>query len=281
MFTLGYLLKKIIFSICLFSLASNLFAEQRDSVKHKVYHVKYHIDIPVTVVAAATNFWGLSIVSSKPALDSLTIIGLDANNINRFDRSATRKNADFAPTARTISDFGMYGSYALPLLLLADKKIRQDWGDLLVLFLETQATVGNLYSWGAAVHIDRIRPMAYHPDVPWDQRTDYRNRNSFYSGHTSSSASASFFVAKVYCDYHPELGNKKYLFYSLALIPPVFTGFFRYQGMKHYPTDTLVGLMVGASTGILIPHLHKISKSKLTVVPFRGQVNGLALSLSF
>ena len=194
---LFFIWKRIVFSLFLFSFAFILYADNRDSLKHKVYKVKYQIDIPVTLVATATNFWGLNIVTSKPPLDSLTIISLDVSSINRFDRSATMKDADFAPTARRISDFGMYGSFALPLLLLADKTIRQNWGDLLVLFLKTQAIVGNLYSLGSAVHIDRIRPMAYHPDVPWDQKTDYRNRNSFYSGHTSTSASASFFVAKV------------------------------------------------------------------------------------
>ena len=274
-------LKQIVFPIFLFSIASNLYAAEQDSVKHKVYHVNFYVDIPVTIAITATHFWGLNIVHSKPPLDSLTIVSLDANNINRFDRSATWQDAGFAPTARTISDFGMYGSYALPLLLLADKKIRQDWGELLVLFIQTQATVGNLYSWGSAIHIDKIRPLVYHPDVPWDQKTDNSTKNAFYSGHTSSSASASFFVAKVYCDYHPELGSRKYLFYSLALIPPVFTGFFRYKGMKHFPTDTMVGLIVGASTGILIPHIHKITRSNLAIFPFGGQVNGLALSLSF
>ena len=171
-----FVLKKIVVSIFLFSVTSILYGEGRDSVKHKVYNVNFYIDIPVTAVATATNFWGLSIVNSKPQLDSLTIIGLDANNINSFDRSATRQDAVFAPTARTISDFGMYGSYALPLLLLADKKIRQDWGELLVLFLETQAVVGNLYSWGSVIHIDRIRPVVYHPDVPWNQKTDKSTR---------------------------------------------------------------------------------------------------------
>jgi membrane-associated phospholipid phosphatase len=95
------------------------------------------------------------------------------------------------------------------------------------------------------------------------------------------SASASFFTAKVYCDYHPELGNRKYLFYSLALIPPVVTGFFRYKGLKHFPSDVITGLVVGASTGILIPHLHKRTRSNLTIVPFAGPVNGLAMSYNF
>jgi hypothetical protein len=233
------------------------------------------------VAAVGTNYWGLQIVDRKPALDSMTIINLDANDINRFDRSATEQDAEFAPKARTISDYGMNISFALPLLLLADKEIRKDWADLLILYLQTEAIVGNLYSWGCAIHIDRIRPLVYNPDVPWDQKVGARTKNSYYSGHTSSSAAASFFVAKVYCDYHPELGNKKYIFYSLALIPPVFTGIFRYKGMKHFPTDVITGLIVGAGTGILIPHIHKITKSNLAVMPFVGEVNGMALSLRF
>lgn len=47
--------------------------------------------------------------------------------------------------------------------------------------------------------------------------------------------------------------------------------------MKNFPTDTIIGLIVGASTGILIPHLHKITKSNLTIVPFGGQLNGLLI----
>jgi membrane-associated phospholipid phosphatase len=221
------------------------------------------------------------LVDKKPRLDSLTIKNLDANNINRLDRSATRQDADFAPKARKLSDIGLYGGFALPLLLLADQEVRKDWASLLVLYLETQAINGNLFSWGAAIHIDRIRPLVYHPDVPWNEKTYMRNKNSFYSGHVSSSATASFFVSKVLCDYHPELGNKKFIIYSLALIPPVYTGIFRYKGMKHFPTDVLTGLVVGATSGILIPHLHKRTGSTLSIVPFAGQINGLALTLKF
>jgi len=274
-------LKKVVFSIFLLSMVCNLCASEKDSLKHKVYNVNLKIDIPVTVVAMATDYWGWIVVDRKTPLDSLTIIGLDANTINGFDRSATRQDADFAPTARTISDFTLIASNALPFLLLADKKIRKDWGDLLLLFVETQAIVGNLYSWGSVVHIDRIRPLVYNSEVPWEERTGVRTKNAYYSGHTSTSASASFFSAKVYCDYHPELGNKKYLIYSLALIPPLTTGFFRYKGMKHFPTDVLTGLVVGSAAGFLVPHLHKITRSNLSVVPFAGHVNGLELSLKF
>jgi membrane-associated phospholipid phosphatase len=273
--------RKIITGILLICLFGALSAQQKDSIRNDVYHVNYRVDIPVTCIATATAFWGLSIVTGKSPLDSLYVIQLDASDINRFDRSATRQDAGFAPTARSISDFTMGLSQALPFLLFFDREIRRDWGGVLTLILETQAVTGNLYSWGGAVPFDRTRPMAYNNDVAWNERTDARNSNAFYSGHTSMSTSACFFTAKVYCDYHPELGNKKFLVYSLAAVPPVVTGFFRYKGLKHFPTDVITGLIVGATVGILIPQLHRRTGPNLSVVPFAGRVNGMALSYQF
>jgi membrane-associated phospholipid phosphatase len=208
-------------------------------------------------------------------------LNLDPNDINRFDRPATRQDADFVATAQILSDVGLYSSYALPLLLFADPEIRKDWAEILLLYLETEAIVVNLFYWGGKIPVDRIRPIVYNQDIPYADKTYKTNNNSFYSGHTASSAAASFFVAKVYCDYHPELGNKKYIIYSLAVIPPAFTGYFRYKGMKHFPTDVLTGFIVGAGTGLLVPHLHKQKNSNFALVPFTGMYNGIAFSLNF
>jgi len=166
-------LKKIPLFIFLVSVIFNLYAQEKDSLSlsQKVYHLNYWVDIPLTAVAAVTASLGAVAVDNKSPLDSLTIIGLDANDINRFDRSATWQDADFAPTARRISDVTLAVSNMLPLLLLVDKKIRQDWGDLLLLYLETQAITGNLYFWGCVVHVDRIRPLVYNQDVPWEEKT--------------------------------------------------------------------------------------------------------------
>lgn len=246
-----------------------------------VYDCNPWVNGVITLGAAVTNYYGLRVVDRKSPLDSLDISKLDRNDINAFDRSATWQNASKIHQAQNISDYGMNGSFALPLLLLFDKEIRSDWAPILLLYLETEAIVGNLFSWGAAIHIDRIRPLVYNPDVSYKDKTFKRNKNSFYSGHTSSSAAASFFVAKVYCDYHPELGARKFIFYGLAVIPPAFTGYFRYKGMKHFPTDVLTGLVVGASTGILVPHLHKKKNKNLALVPFTGSYTGFALSLKF
>lgn len=274
-------LKKYLFILLLTILVSSHLAGQKDSLAHKVYHLKYSVDIPVTILSTATAFGGFIVVDKKPVLDSLTIIGLDAYDINRFDRSATWQDAEFAPVARSISDVTLGLSSVLPFFLFLDEKIRKDWSDVLLLYLETQAIVGNLYSWGSVVWVDRIRPLVYNEDVPWDERAGKRTRNSFYSGHTSMATSASFFTAKVYCDYHPELGNRKFMVYSLALIPSLATAFFRYKGLKHFPSDVLTGMAVGATVGILNPHIHKRMNSNLVIAPFAGKVNGLALSYKF
>ena len=248
----------------------------------EVYNVNPYIDGAITAAAAATSYWGMVIVDRKVPLDSNDIARLNANDINRFDRSATQQDPNYMHKAWKISDVGMRGSMMMPVLLMLDREIRNDWAPVILLYLETQAIVGNLYSWGAAIHIDRIRPLVYHPEVAYEEKTFIRNKKSFYSGHASTSAAGCFFTAKVYCDYHPELGNKKFFIYGLALLPPAFTGFYRYKGMKHFPTDVLTGIAAGAATGILVPHLHKHRKNKdLTLVPVAGNFTGLAMSLKF
>ena len=247
-----------------------------------VYKVNPWVDGAITTGAFLTNWLGLEIVDKKTPIDSMDLARLDPMNVNAFDRSALYLDPSKMYQARDLSDIGMRVSFFAPVILLLDKEIRNDWAPVLLLYLEAEAIVGNLFSWGAAIHIDRVRPVAYYDDVVYEERTFYRNKNSFYSGHTSSSATATFFIAKVYCDYHPELGAKKFIFYGLAAIPPIFTGINRYYGLKHFPTDILTGLTVGAATGILVPHLHKKKNPNLVLIPVTGsRFTGFAMTLKF
>ena len=68
---------------------------------------------------------------------------------------------------------------------------------------------------------------------------------------------------KVYSDYHPELGHKKLLLYGLASIPPLVEGYFRVKALAHFPTDVMVGFMIGGACGIIVPELHRIKKKNV------------------
>lgn len=257
-------------------------ARGQNEEREKVYNYNYAWEIPATVAGFTLNYFGLDYLKDKPRLDSMTIIGLDRNDIRKFDRQATYRDYENYESSQLISDIGMNVTLFLPALLALDDEIRKDWLDVLLIYLETQAIGANLYLWAGPVTNDRIRPFVYNPGYPWEMKVGSGAQDSFFSGHTSWTAGASFFMAKVYSDYHPELGNKKYWLFAAAAIPPAFVGYYRYRAGKHFPTDILTGFAIGAATGILVPHLHKNRKKKIySLAPFFGGYSGVAFTMMF
>lgn len=256
-------------------------AQGQEVSSEKVYKYNYKWEIPATVAGFALNAYGLDFLKDKPRLDSMTVVNLNRDDIWWFDRRATYQHEGNYESAQLMSDIGMNITLFLPALLALDDDIRKDWLDVLLIYLETQAIGANLYLWAGPGNNNRIRPFVYNPDFDLEMKLGGGAQDSFFSGHTLWTASASFFMAKVYSDYHPELGNKKYWYFAAALIPPAFVGYNRFKASKHFPTDILTGLALGAAAGILVPHLHKVNGKNFTVAPFFGGYNGVAFSMKF
>ena len=118
--------------------------------------------------------------------------------------------------------------------------------------------------------------MVYYPTAPVN-RTDGNQKNSFYSGHTASAAAASYFMAKVYCDYHPDANE--YLVYGAATIPPLVMAYVRFMSLNHFPSDIAMGYTVGTLCGVLIPELHKIGDKNLSIGAYSSPTStGLTLN---
>jgi len=66
-----------------------------------------------------------------------------------------------------------------------------------------------------------------------------------------------------------------------AAIPPSLVGYYRMEAGRHFKTDVIAGLLVGALCGITVPELHR-NKNKipnLSVSPFMMQgANGISLT---
>jgi membrane-associated phospholipid phosphatase len=107
------------------------------------------------------------------------------------------------------------------------------------------------------------------------------SRNSFFSGHVGSCAYSTFFMAKVYSDYHPDLGAKKYLLYLAASVPPLIIAYARIKSLAHFPSDVAVGFGLGALIGIVVPALHKLSYSKYLSVGLSTSPGELGLSIAW
>ena len=263
-----YLLKFIILVFWGISLVEQVYPQSSasDSLFHP-YKVNYWVTAPIIGVGLVTNYIGIPLTQNKDELTPLEIEALKREReiLNGFDSWALKQDPSQIDVFEKYSDYTLMTGVVLPALLLFDKQIRKDWSDVLLIYLETMSITPNIYEWsflGPAFQ-NRIRPVAYYDQLTFDQKKAGNNRNSFYSGHVASVAASTFFMAKVFSDYHPEIGAYEYLLYAAATIPPLVLGYFRVKALKHFPSDVIVGLAVGAFCGIIIPEFHRLSEEDI------------------
>jgi membrane-associated phospholipid phosphatase len=123
--------------------------------------------------------------------------------------------------------------------------------------------------------------LTYNPEVSMPDRTGIGKSNAFFSGHTSWSATSTFLLVKMYTDYHQIKGWKRIALYTGAAVPPGMVGYYRMRAGKHFKTDVITGLLLGAACGIGIPELHRVKKknTNLSLQPFFFQgASGLTIS---
>lgn len=249
-------------------------------IKQQVYKLKAAVDIPLFIVGAGWSGYAFTEIYSKDRSTEDQILSLNKNDINRFDRWAVRPYSEDLGTA---SDYLFYGSMALPFLFLPVKETRKDFFKLSFLYLEAMSVTGLLYT-GSVYFTNRYRPYAYSDETDMTWRTRGGAKNSFYAGHVALVATSTFFMAKVYADYHPE-SKAKWVFYSAAGLATGTMAYLRHRGGFHFPTDILLGITQGTLTGILVPHFHKrplIKNPNVRITPYiNGESNGFALTYKF
>ena len=196
---------------------------------------------------------GLHLSRRMAPLSQAEIAALDRGDIWSLDRYATRRRSHVAVV---ISDITGYGATALPLSLLASERVRGNAADAGLLYVQAMLLNGGLTQIVKNT-VKRPRPYAFNPEVPLSQKRVKDTRRSFFSGHTSNAAVNSFFTAQVYADFYPEREERGWVWVSAAVLPAV-TGATRVLSGNHYWTDVVVGYVVGAGIGMLVPRLHRL-----------------------
>ena len=197
------------------------------------------------------------LLNSPSPLSIEEINRLDKNNVNSFDRYAISKNSSSAQNA---SDFLLTGVLVLPAIFLSNHHTRKDLIPLIVMPLEAILINFSLTEISKKL-VKRTRPLAYNPNFSLEEKLEDNTRVSFFSGHTSHTATLSFLIAKVMTDYHPATNKGfKIGIWSFAALVPATTGYLRIRAGKHFPTDTIAGFIAGGLVGVLVPHFHKKRK---------------------
>jgi membrane-associated phospholipid phosphatase len=267
-----------VFSICLVQ-DSYSQTSSSDSSFHP-YHVNYWVTGSIILGGITLEKIGVSWITDKTQITIGEIQNLNRNDITSIDSWALNFDPSKRSKYENLSNQMQTALVFLPFITLIDPAIRKDWLDVLLIYLQTQAITNNLYLYSpfGATFQNRFRPVVYYDAVDMGKRTEPNNRNSLYSGHVAAAAEASFFTAKIFCDYHPELGMNKYFIYGAAAIPPLIVSYFRLRALAHFPTDVMVGFGVGALCGILVPEFHRINDKYISLGLFSSfEATGIAV----
>ena len=239
----------------------------QDTVHH-VYNMNYWVSGTFSLIATAANIYAIpNIIKAKRELTDAEIAGLNRDIFSGFDMWALELN----PSKR--AEFYKASDLALPVIIAGtgalafDKNIKKDWLRLLVMYYELHAVTFSTYNFSffGPSFQNKLRPVVYYEELPLDLRKGGNQRNSMYSGHTATASASTFFMVKVYCDYHPEIGKKKYLLYAIASVPPLIEGYLRMKALAHFPSDIMIGFTIGAVAGVVIPDLHKIRNKNISI----------------
>jgi membrane-associated phospholipid phosphatase len=248
------------------------------------YEWKWKRDGIWTATALAGNALGFYFIVNKDGLteSELQTVVAGRDNINAIDRWAAGKSSQ---TASDISDIPFYLSFAAPLALFFEDAVNDNGGQIFGLFLESMATTGALYTLTAGL-VDKSRPYVYDENESLRRRLNASGQRSFFSGHTSVTATATFFVAKVYQDFNPNSPGIPYI-WAGAIALPAAVGALRIEAGQHFLTDVMLGYAIGASIGYFVPELHKKKNKSLSLTPVNGfdyfgeSYQGLSLKYRF
>lgn len=256
--------------------------------KESPYEVSWTKDLIISGVAAGSLLFGNYKLKNEPipqfVMGSFT--QADIEKINKFDRivagdwdiDAKDKGKIFKSTAR----------FVVPMALVGLPGSMESRAKLALIYVQGRALNGGLVQLAKGT-TNRYRPYTYMPldeielltgeaeEEFLEDVVDDDIEDSFFSGDAATTSYGLMFFAKVYNDYYPD-SRWKYVVWGTAGIGTGLGAYYRAKSGKHFPSDVIVGSIVGGGLGILLPHLHKSNDSNLSVAPLN---NGLSLTLRF
>ena len=207
----------------------------------------------VLVSAASVAGWGLARLI-RPHVCPAPCVDAELNALDRrFAGRAERRGVDRASTVFVATTVG------LPFLLnistsRQDLRPKQYWRDTAVLgetLLMTNAitdVVKNVAS--------RPRPFMWglsETDSRYGRPSSYK---SFFSAHSALAFAMTMSYAKMYARSHQN--GKPVLVYGVGIGLAATSGSLRVAAGEHYPTDVIMGALVGSAIGLFVtPALHR------------------------
>jgi membrane-associated phospholipid phosphatase len=208
---------------------------------------------------------GLHFRGENPEVGLDEIRALDPERINAFDRRAI---GNWSPTWAHRSDIFRGSVRGAALLILGGEGLwaltdgRSDDALALGAMLGEMALLSVGTTFLTKVLVGRKRPFLYNEELSVEERYNIASTGgdepamSFISGHSSGVFAAATFASTVFQDIH---GSSVWsgLVWGSTLSLATLTAYARVKAGVHFPTDVIVGALVGGGIGYLVPRLHE------------------------
>jgi membrane-associated phospholipid phosphatase len=223
------------------------------------------VDVPITVASLALAL-GLGVAGNKPASTET------AATPSGIDTWAPQHRHPIygAPNALIVVGSMAAGLLVPPLAAEDGKKWRH-----VLLYAEAFAITAAVTDL-AKTTVRRPRP--YTRMEPTGDADDYR---SFFSADVATTAAVLFFAVRDLDITHDLSGRGRLSLYLGASALTAAVAALRVAEGKHYPSDVIVGAIVGASIGMLVPELHRRQSVAVSMAPLPEGGTTLSLMSQF
>ncbi|WP_159462252.1 phosphatase PAP2 family protein [Fibrobacter sp. UWB16] len=239
------------------------------------YEVSVRLDVPLslgivlTSVLGVYQYYGMSKISSSDLKPKSELLPWDRPFAGLYSGWAT-----------TVSHYS--GALAVAPLALAGYSWYKgdadghDFGAFSLMFVEAFALQNAL---NQLVRSTQLWPRPYI----YAERGEGRKKaesargeayGSFYSGHASAAFTVAVFTGEWFSEIYP---NSKYksLVWASSLTLAGAVGVLRVVAGKHYPTDVVVGALVGTGVSFGVLKLHEICKKNISFWAIPGNIGAI------
>ena len=193
---------------------------------------------------------------------------LSPKDINSFDKIALN---NWSPLANTVSDVLLVIAIASPLFLLTSSDVHRDIGIYSNMYIQNMIFSYSL-TYLTKSNVYRLRPYVYNEEVPVEEKLTPGSTYSFFSGHSAMAFSSAIFLSTTFHKYHPESKFTPYVWATSITLASII-GYLRIYSGQHFPSDVVIGAVVGSLVGYIVPLIHENHHDKLNVTPEKIRSN--------
>lgn len=229
------------------------------------YQVSWIKDVPLTVFSAFMSFYGSCLYGKMSVPDSGDVV--KTSDLLPWDRPVAGRYSKGA------DDVGRWSWIlgASPLVLggyslwVGDAPLH-DYGAFSLMLAQALAIQNgiNLMVRSSALW---PRPYVYATEgdgLEMQRKARGEAYGSFFSGHSSAAFTVAVFTGEWFSEVYPSSPYKGIVWAS-SLSMASLVGALRVAAGKHYPTDVVVGALVGAGVSLSVIQLHKKAGDRIAL----------------